>query len=218
MRLQQNCLLVAVAVGAAAFGSPAFASSRGTFVQPTQTFGPGVFPPTAQDIIQALDLDPSVVAQVNILGAPEALKVFPSLGVLAPEKGPDFLLLSTGIPGTTAEPGTDLGAGGEGGDSVDVEIVLNVPPGQGTVSFSHQFFSAEFPDFVGSNFNDTFLASVQDADGVDAIAEDSVNSSLFAGATHAALGKTQAHWRTDRGVSVRLRNPDQCCETTKGML
>ena len=63
-----------------------------------------------------------------------------------------------------APAGVDLGGGNVRGDTdFDVSVLqidLNVPSSANCLTFDFQFYSEEFPVFVGSPFNDAFIAEL----------------------------------------------------------
>jgi len=62
----------------------------------------------------------------------------------------------TGFPGQTpACPGITFGTAHDG---AGLRVVIRVPTNAQTMSFDSNFFSYEFPDYVCSEFNDTFVA------------------------------------------------------------
>ena len=135
---------------------------------------------TASQLVEALDIPPGIVTGSSLTGSSAATAVFPSLGVLQPKQGTTLALLSSGVAGTSApEPGVDFPPFGVAGDTVVLTIDVDVPMGANRLTFDYNFLSAEFPDFVGSVFNDTFTAELTDANGTRTIASASVNSSFF---------------------------------------
>jgi putative metal-binding protein len=120
----------------------------------------------------------------------QARNVLPTFGKLAPQAGANFALLSTGIaaaktdPGYVApQPGTDFNTSEEADnplpslmgasncgqadnvprvyDYTEVLVTLKAPSNVQSFSFQFQFFSAEYPEWVCSQFNDEFLVVVQ---------------------------------------------------------
>lgn len=91
-------------------------------------------------------------------------------------EGCSFAAISTGIVGEASTiPGENRGCnGGEGfeepipgGESsiicdlAQVTVTLTAPRDAHSFSFDFDFFSAEFPEFIGSAHNDTFLAIIE---------------------------------------------------------
>ena len=101
-------------------------------------------------------------------------------GTYVPNAGPTFAMLSTGVAGDTTrlDPGTSFpgsihhpdpqGAVGcsdhdpaRVNDYSELELVLDVPANANSFSFDFNFMSVEFPEFVCTSFDDTFLALLQ---------------------------------------------------------
>jgi hypothetical protein len=109
---------------------------------------------------------------------PRARGIFTSYGsAYTPHAGPDFVVLSTGIAGDHSNPDTNLGYANhtdhpeplgatgcseadpsEVNDYSEVQLVLDVPANANSFSFDFNFMSKEFPEFVCSDYDDTFLA------------------------------------------------------------
>ena len=139
---------------------------------------------TSTELAEAIDLDLSLLNTSSISGAAAANTVRSNLGVIQPLQGNSLAILSTGVAGTTApdypEPGTDFGLPGNGGfDLTELSLTLNVPPGPGNLSFNYLFLSTEYPDFIMAGFNDTFVATVTDANGSRVIASIEVDNAAF---------------------------------------
>lgn len=106
----------------------------------------------------------------------------------------DFLIMSTGnvtdLTGanTAGDQGTDLGASGANGDKATLTFTIPVPKSaNGTlaqgIGFDFTFLSEEFPEYVGSEFNDYFSVKI---DGVEVARDPSgkpitVNNNFFSG-------------------------------------
>ncbi len=135
---------------------------------------------SAPNLAAALDVSSPILQSASIVGANAASGVFNGLGVIRPENGNSFALLSSGVAGTgQPEPGIDFGSTGPDGDQVHLTLTLAIPAGANRLSFVYNFLSAESPDFIGSIFNDTFTVLLTDSSGVREIARASVNSSVF---------------------------------------
>src|ERR1043165_3878650 len=109
MRLKSSLLCALVFCVGNLVISPAIAQSRAATSHPS--FALAVFPPTTAEILQALDLNPALVQEVNVIGPPEMIQTFSSLGPIVPEKGNRFLFLNT--------LNDDLGPERAEGDSID---------------------------------------------------------------------------------------------------
>lgn len=85
-----------------------------------------------------------------------------------PRRGGEYMILSTGCahfaPWKDLAPDTGCLNGGvktRGARDVTIlRIRLKVPQGANCLSFRFKFLSEEFPEFVGSEFNDAFIAEV----------------------------------------------------------
>ena len=106
-------------------------------------------------------------ATVSVTGSTDMLVLSDSsLAGFSTEVSPAYLVLSSGIAGNITQPntggsqGTDIGAPGVPDDTVTVSFSFTVPEGFTSFSFSFSFFSEEFPEFVGSEFNDFFSVTV----------------------------------------------------------
>jgi len=122
--------------------------------------------------------------------------VITSLGVLQPTNGMNFTMLSTGIAGfvpvTTDENGDELpdNPGDERGtwfkwqsahprDEVTLTMDLQVPPLMTRLTYDVQFLSAEYPEYVGTTFNDELTITVNSpSQGISTYTQD-INSGIF---------------------------------------
>jgi RHS repeat-associated protein len=85
-----------------------------------------------------------------------------------PTSGRDFAILTTGdatiADDPTANPSVALGGGNVRGntdyDVTILEVVFNARPDANCLRFDFSFLSEEFPHYVGSSFNDAFLAEL----------------------------------------------------------
>ena len=104
-------------------------------------------------------------------------------GTYLPTRGEKFALLSTGIAGdrqdprfanwqtqfansvSHPEPQPPIGCSGNDPNQVndysELELVLDVPANANSFSFDFNFMSIEFPEFVCTIFDDTFLAMLE---------------------------------------------------------
>jgi hypothetical protein len=165
-------------------------AARAAIAQRPKTVAPPSAPAAlvGPAIEAALDLEPGVATSVVQSGNASQIAVLGNLGIITPRAGNNFVLLSSGIAGTSApEPGTGFGGSGAfGNDTASVTLTLNVPAGATTVSFDYRFFSAEYPDFVFAGFNDTFSARRNGT----TIASVSVDSAAFFPAFTSIAGGT----------------------------
>ena len=97
--------------------------------------------------------------------------VLSSFGDFTPTNGSTFVLLSTGIAGANPVTTNQENPGNERGtwfknryskpfDSAVLEIKLQVPPFMNYLHYDYQFFSAEYPEYVDSIYNDKFEVTV----------------------------------------------------------
>lgn len=96
-----------------------------------------------------------------------------------PTQGQTFSILSTGLAESADDPDTnndEVYQGGgtlddisfrldglnnsQGNDLVQLTLVLTPPPGMTSLSFDFAFYSEEFPDYIGFDFNDAFIAEL----------------------------------------------------------
>ena len=102
---------------------------------------------------------------------PNAFSTSPLAGF--PESGStDYGMLTSGDPLLADDPNTDTGSGFEydgsttirGGSDYDVTVLnltLTVPAiSNPCVNFDFRFFSEEYPEYVGTEFNDAFIAEL----------------------------------------------------------
>jgi len=117
----------------------------------------------------------------NNVNDPRSRGIFRSYGTqYRPHAGNNFIVLSTGIAGDHNNPDTNLGAsdhiahpdpqGPVGCSSADpaqvndyseVQLVLDVPANANSFSFDFNFMSKEFPEYVCTDFDDTFVAMLE---------------------------------------------------------
>jgi len=85
-----------------------------------------------------------------------------------PRRGKAFAILSTGCAHLASQPNNSPSTGcADGGilyrgarDVTVLRIRVNVPKNMNCLSFRFRFLSEEYPEFVGSAFNDAFLAEL----------------------------------------------------------
>jgi len=97
--------------------------------------------------------------------------VLSSLGTLVPTNGSTFALLSTGMAGAdpvttdALNPGSERGTWfknkyGQPRDEAILTLILEVPDGMHYLYYDVQFLSAEYPEYVGSQYNDELTVTV----------------------------------------------------------
>jgi hypothetical protein len=94
------------------------------------------------------------------------------LGAFFPSKGGSFAIMATGLASTAEtandSPSTTTVLGGlnnsQGFDMAQLRLTLRPPANAKCLSFEFAFYSEEFPEFVGSQFNDAFTAELGGTD------------------------------------------------------
>ncbi len=138
----------------------------------------------------AMDIAPGDLVAGSLsytAGDPDMVAVRSSLGQFGPFEGGSMCLLSTGLaadvtllqdydwPGTFSDPG----------DRIEITFQLDVPPWANSFFFRHDFFSREYPEWVGSSFNDTLELNLSGAAWTGQLAWDAygnpitVNNAFF---------------------------------------
>jgi hypothetical protein len=124
---------------------------------------------TATELAAAMKIPAANIVSATI-GTSDAAGVGVSttpLGRYFPRQGSTFAILSTGAAadaespeaGNTSTPLNGLNSPA-GDDMVQLRVVLAPPAGSQCLGFDFAFFSEEFPEYVGSAFNDVFLAEL----------------------------------------------------------
>ena len=128
-----------------------------------------------RDLALAILKDPSTLISSSYVdtdqeGHRQAV-VLSSLGTMQPTDGQTFALFSTGIAGTTivttggTNPGDERGTWfsskyGNPRDSATLTMTLQVPLYMHYLYYDAQFFSAEYPEYIGSKYNDKLTITV----------------------------------------------------------
>jgi uncharacterized repeat protein (TIGR01451 family) len=142
---------------------------------------------TALDLANAIAADPSVVTDatfvsVTALGTPNAVADSATPLASFPTNGDTYAIMTSGNAAFADDPNTsgsltaDNGGGSirpgpPTGTDMDVTILridLDVPVGTNCLSVHFRFFSEEFPEFVGTSFNDAFIAELDTSDWMTA--------------------------------------------------
>lgn len=153
------------------FGSVKVTSAQdspGRSAEPAGTRRSATVNPNASafEVAQAMSAQPGLVTGANFSTVPVANT---TAGVIStgypgfPVDGGSYAILSTGRADMSSIS-TDLGGGNIRGDTdFDVTILqinLAVPEGNNCLSFDFRFLSNEWPGFVGTQFNDAFIAEI----------------------------------------------------------
>jgi uncharacterized repeat protein (TIGR01451 family) len=132
--------------------------------------------PFATSLALALLADPSVLVSATYSDADYSgnrqATVLSSLGMMSPTNGDSFVIMSSGIAGDNPvttnhlNPGNEEGtwfAGGRGGyprDKATLTMTLQVPEFMHYLYYDVQFFSSEYPEWIGSAYNDELKITV----------------------------------------------------------
>lgn len=119
------------------------------------------------DVRDALDLIAADLVSIDFgTSADAGYDVFSTAATLFPTSGTDYFVMSTGNTSsaltTNSDPNTSTVLPGlntaEGEDLVQAVLVLQPPANASCLAFDFAFYSEEFPEFVGSQYNDVFIA------------------------------------------------------------
>lgn len=144
---------------------------------------PGASSPSVTELAKAFDLCSGVTYQnLNASQNGAARSIRPRFGsgtTFVPKYGTKLAMLSSGKAldtvsaaplgeaGYATQPGTAFQSNCSGAgvvcDATEIEYQIKVPQNAQSFSFDFAFFSAEFPEYVGSNFNDVFTAELTSA-------------------------------------------------------
>jgi hypothetical protein len=123
-------------------------------------------PPGAAAMAVAMDIPATQLVSAT-LGTSDAqgTDAFTSALVGFPTQGSSYAVISSGhapdtfLPNNSGSLSRVLGGlnNSQGNDLVQLTLILNVPPGASHWAVDWKFFSEEFPEFVGTQFNDAFL-------------------------------------------------------------
>jgi hypothetical protein len=119
--------------------------------------------PLSEELATAMNATPRTSS--SFTGNSNAGAVFSANSNFFPTEGDTFAVISTGntsdIPGSPADSiSTDFAPGGASGDEARLTLNFTVPPWAHFLSFDFTFLSEEYPEFVGSEYNDYFYAEL----------------------------------------------------------
>jgi hypothetical protein len=125
---------------------------------------------TSQHLAEAMGIEASSIISASLNGSDmRALGIGTRpLGKYFPTEGNTFAILSTGLAASAEWPNNEENLSfildgldnSQGEDLVQLALQLRVPEGMNCAAFDFAFYSEEFPEFVGSRFNDTFTAEL----------------------------------------------------------
>jgi hypothetical protein len=160
-------LATAITAFAAAFAGTALASSKSAPIESVPRSDQGATE-LAQSIFEGSEAGLVRAKFVTIPPGhdPVATTTRPLAGF--PYKGKSFAILTTGCAHLAIKPDKSQSSGCRDGgvktrgarDVTIMRIRVHVPQGANCLSFRFKFLSEEFPEFVGSSFNDAFIAEV----------------------------------------------------------
>ncbi|MBK7860519.1 MAG: putative metal-binding motif-containing protein [Archangiaceae bacterium] len=147
---------------------------------------------TAADYAKAIGLCGFVTGSNFVTGSPNARNIRASFGNgFTPKAGAQMVFLSTGtakddkeMPTYNPQPGTQFGTSGahplwakpkcgpaistapSANDMTEVDFTIQVPQNAKSFSYEFAFFSAEYPEYVCTKYNDRFIA-ILESKGLD---------------------------------------------------
>lgn len=117
---------------------------------------------TAGDLATAFEV--TGASSTSYSGNAQANGVVSSFGNIAARKNGNFSILSTGIASvgqpTDLNAGTDFDPNGTSGDTTSLTVNFTVPADMNSLLFDFYFLSVEYPEYVGTAYNDTFTATI----------------------------------------------------------
>ena len=111
-------------------------------------------------VIDALGIPSSDIVSVQMqLGTDPMLDSTAGLGTISATDAPAGLLYTGQVDQMTSCSDFDMGGTGENGDTVQIRVDLETPPGMHSFKFNFYFLSREYPQWVGSEYNDSFTVT-----------------------------------------------------------
>jgi hypothetical protein len=136
--------------------------------------------PVGADAAGATSFGEAVFRNAGILGAPSfhtspgagSAGTATTFGTVMPTRGETFGILSTGFAQFADDPNTEpdtthafsnaLVRGTSSYDATTIALPFTAPAGANCLTMDFQFLSEEFPEYVGSRFNDAFIAELDE--------------------------------------------------------
>jgi hypothetical protein len=180
------CGVVLALVGSISMQHPADASPPRPPVREAQPASPpqqgvdapgggpaAISPSTAAQLAAAMDVPTADLLAADLMGSDaEAAGVSnAALGAWFPTEGSTFAILSTGLAADALLPNAETNHShtldglnnSQGNDLVRLHLQLKAPTNANCAAFDFAYYSEEFPEFVGSQYNDTFTAQLNDS-------------------------------------------------------
>ena len=96
------------------------------------------------------------------------------------------------------------GDGAIGGSSSSLKQTFTVPAGVGELSLHYNFISEEYPEYVGSQFNDVMNVTLHTPDGSREVAFEEVNSANFEPVSGVPCGSGDCTWGQTGWLSASI--------------
>ena len=141
--------------------------------------------PSATPVARAMAVDKRIIRRAVFSAVPPgskpaAVSTTPLAGFPRPFAGPSYAILTTGNARLADDANTSGDDGSTaGGPSIrgarDVTIMridLRIPRNANCLSFRFRFLSDEYPEFIGDDFNDAFIAELNGSNWKAATKED----------------------------------------------
>ena len=128
--------------------------------------------PSSSEMADAVELSPGSVQSVTVNADSSATAVTSDALNGFPTAGPSYLYLSTGAAAPAGGSADDVfystnlpGApgGADGNDLTQVTFDLKPPANASCIALDFSMLSEEYPDFVGSSYNDIFTAEINES-------------------------------------------------------
>ena len=159
--------------------------SAQTHIASAASSAPDAVPATAANLLDAMEVTSALAAEnitasaISLTDIPRQAAAFQGLGSLQPLSGPSFAWISTGVAGAgTAKPlvatawstqddatSSDVGGSGCSGitgsdDCATLAFTFVAPADAQAISFDFDFMSSEYPEWLGSVYDDSFVVSL----------------------------------------------------------
>jgi hypothetical protein len=133
-----------------------------------------VIPATAVSLAESMGIRPTDIISASLNGSDSrgvGVGITPFSNHF-PTEGSTFAILSTGLAESASWPNNEGNLSfildglknSQGNDVVQLDLVLSVPENMNCASFDFQYLSEEFPEWIGSQYNDTFTAELGGTD------------------------------------------------------